>query len=64
LWHKCCYLFISGNWLLHHGNAPTHWSVLVHEYLTKNSIAVSLQPHCTVQTLLPILTTHSQEWKP
>ncbi|GFW09975.1 uncharacterized protein TNCV_4207401 [Trichonephila clavipes] len=37
-------LWESGDWLLHHDNAPAHTSNLVQQYLSKHSIAQLRQP--------------------
>jgi hypothetical protein len=37
-------LWLQGNWLLHHGNAPSHTSFFTREFLTKNNMTVILHP--------------------
>jgi transposase len=36
--------FVENTWLLHHDNAPSHTSVLTHQFLAKNKIAVIPHP--------------------
>jgi len=40
----CSQLWREQTWLLHHDNAPSHTSVLTHQFLAKNKIAVIPQP--------------------
>ncbi|GFT43122.1 histone-lysine n-methyltransferase setmar-like protein [Trichonephila clavipes] len=44
IWRKRPQLWESGDWLLHHDNAPAHTSNLVQQYLSKHSIVQLRQP--------------------
>jgi transposase len=35
---------IAANWRLHHNNAPSHTSLLAHEFLAKHHVATLPQP--------------------
>jgi len=41
---QCPQLWQEQTWLLHHDNAPSHTSVLTHQFLEKNKIAVIPHP--------------------
>ena len=41
---KCPELWRSGEWLLHHDNAPTHTALSVRQFLTKNGTKTASHP--------------------
>jgi len=42
---KCPELWQSGEWPLHHDNAPAHTALSVQQFLTKNGMTMASHPH-------------------
>ena len=49
-------------WLLHHDNAPSHTSVLTHQFLAKNKIDVPPPHHHTPLIWHPVTSSYFQNW--
>jgi hypothetical protein len=55
-------LWRERTWLLHHDNAPPHTSVLTHQFLAKNKMAVIPHPPYPLNWH-PVISSHFQKMK-
>jgi len=55
-------LWRSGEWLLHHDNAPAHTALSVWQFLTKNGMTMVLHPP-TSWTWHPVIFSCFQQWR-